>query len=79
MRGDFFRRFFRAVAPAFEQQRPERQRPRNDEQPKSPRTMRSMWINFPHTDKCERNSEYKSAREIGGEQYQENGGNHGLK
>jgi len=77
MRVAFFRRFFHADDPAPEEQRPKRHRAGNDEQPKSPTSVRRVRVNIFHANQNERDGKHQSASQISSKQKQKCSGDHG--
>jgi hypothetical protein len=73
----FFGRLFRASGPTSEKQRPKRQRPGNDEQPKSPTPVRRVRVNLLHSNQREWDGEGQPASQVSTKQNQKYSGDHG--
>ena len=73
----FFGWFVNSVYPAPKQQRPKGHRAGDDQQPECPRPVGGVRINPPGPDEGEWDSKHQAARQVGPEQDQESGGDHG--
>src|ERR1043166_5489483 len=77
MRVAFFGRFVRAAEPPPEEQRPKRNRAGNDEQPKSPTSVRRVRVNLFHANQSEWERKHQSASQISSKQKQKYNSDHG--
>ncbi len=72
----FFRRFFDAAQPPFQQQRPKGHRAGNNQETKSPTAVRRVRVNPADADKCEWNRHNEAASQVDSNKDEKRGGDH---